>query len=446
MSDIYRDSIFWVEIERISPNPFQPRKEFDEEKLKGLAESIRMYGLLQPLTVTRNEETKEDGGIVVNYELIAGERRLRASKIAGLTQIPVIIRSGEDTDQMKLELAIIENLQREDLNPVDKAKAFAMLQKNFNFTHAEIGKKVGKSREYVSNTLRLLSLPETILGYLAEGRIAEGHSRPLLMLKDKPEEQMVLAKEILLKKLTVRESEALARRSAQDKVTKRKYRVNPEIIALERKLTEKLGTRVQIEQKEVGGKVVISFFSADDLTNLLNNMRLESESAKVTESFNGNPDAPAEDLTNKVRREQEETHTVQPSPERPLPEENNIQDQDTDKFVKKENTQTQERFRESTEEITETKETENLQNEASSPFAEPEKSDNAFDTSLTSEKDTFESDSENVFKEEKTQEEPVFDNGSFKEKTPEDEVVSEEAPLYDDGDDDDLYSIKNFSI
>ncbi len=315
MSDIYQNSIFWVEIERISPNPFQPRKEFDEERLKSLAESIRMYGLLQPLTVTRKEETKEDGGIMVSYELIAGERRLRASKLAGLTQIPVIIRSGHDTDQMKLELAIIENLQREDLNPVDKAKAFAMLQKQFNFTHAEIGEKVGKSREYVTNTLRLLMLPDEILGYLAEGRIAEGHTRPLLMLKDKPEEQMVLAKEILLKKLTVRESEALARRSAQDRVTKRKYKVNPEILELERKLTEKLGTRVQIEQKEVGGKVVISFFSADDLSNLLNNMRLEEESSRITNSFNGNPDAPAEDLTKKVMRENENMNALNSAPQ-----------------------------------------------------------------------------------------------------------------------------------
>src|SRR3989339_1686164 len=168
MSDIYRDSIFWVEVERIKPNPYQPRREFDQAKLIGLADSIRMYGLLQPLTVTRNEITREDGGISVEYELVAGERRLRASKLAGLSQVPVIIRSGQDTDQMKLELAIIENLQREDLNPVDRAKAFLRLHKEFSFTHLDIGKKVGKSREYVSNTLRLLLLPEAILGYLAE--------------------------------------------------------------------------------------------------------------------------------------------------------------------------------------------------------------------------------------------------------------------------------------
>jgi ParB family chromosome partitioning protein len=302
MSDIYRDSIFWVEVERIKPNPYQPRREFDQEKLTGLAESIRMYGLLQPLTVTRNEIQKDDGGIAVEYELIAGERRLRASKIAGLLQVPVIIRSGQDTDQMKLELAIIENLQREDLNPVDRAKAFLRLHKEFSFTHVDIGKKVGKSREYVSNTLRLLLLPEAILSYLAEGRMSEGHTRPLLMLNDRPEEQAVLAKEILLKKLTVRESETLARRSAQDKVTAR-HKINPEILALERKLTEKLGTRVQIEQREVGGKLVISFFSAEDLSTLLNAMQLEKEHHAITPIFDGNPKAPTANLAQKVEKE-----------------------------------------------------------------------------------------------------------------------------------------------
>lgn len=285
-SDMYRDSIFWVEIERIKPNPFQPRREFDEAKLRELADSIRMYGLLQPLTVTRNEIPRDDGGLSVEYELIAGERRLRASKLAGLLQVPVIIRVGEETDQMKLELAIIENLQREDLNPVDRAKAFDRLAKEFKFTHQEIGRKMGKSREYVSNTLRLLMLPEHILQHLAEGKMSEGHTRPLLMLNDRPEEQQVLAREILLKKLTVRETEALARRAAQDKVTAR-HKINPEILELERALTEKLGTRVTIEPREVGGRVVISFFSTDDLQLLLDTMRMEQDAEPV---FNNMPE------------------------------------------------------------------------------------------------------------------------------------------------------------
>lgn len=294
MSDIYRDSIFWVEVDRIRPNPYQPRREFDEAKLNELADSIRMYGLLQPLTVTRIEIPRADGGISVEYELIAGERRLRASKLAKLTQVPVIIRTGEQTDQMKLELAIIENLQREDLNPIDRAKAFHKLHHEFKFTHTDIGKKVGKSREYVSNTLRLLMLPEALQGYLSEGRISEGHARPLMMLNNRPDEQTVLVKEILLKRLTVRESESLARRVAQDKVSSR-HKIDPEILALERSLTEKLGTRVTIEPREVGGRLVISFFNAGDLAALLDAMRVESD-VSATAVFDGVASAPKADL------------------------------------------------------------------------------------------------------------------------------------------------------
>src|SRR3954468_17160918 len=154
------DSIFWVEVDRIEPNPYQPRKAFDEAALASLAESIRQYGVLQPLTVTRKEIERPGEGIFVEYELIAGERRLRASKLAGIAAVPVVIRTSEDTDRMKLELAIIENLQREDLNPLDRAKAFRQLVDEFGLQHKEIGTRVGKSREYVSNTLRLLLLPE----------------------------------------------------------------------------------------------------------------------------------------------------------------------------------------------------------------------------------------------------------------------------------------------
>ena len=142
-----QDSIYWVEVDRIKPNPFQPRKTFDEAALASLAESIRSYGILQPLTVTRKEIERPGEGISVEYELIAGERRLRAAKLAGILQVPVVIRTGEDTDRMKLELAIIENLQREDLNPLDRAKAFRQLADQFGLQHKEIGVRVGKSRE-----------------------------------------------------------------------------------------------------------------------------------------------------------------------------------------------------------------------------------------------------------------------------------------------------------
>ena len=190
------DSIYWVEVERIKPNPFQPRKTFDEAALLSLAESIRSYGVLQPLTVTRKEIERPEEGISVEYELIAGERRLRAAKLAGIREVPVVIRTGEDSDRMKLELAIIENLQREDLNAVDRARAFSRLNSEFGFSHVDIGKKVGKSREYVSNTLRILQLPQEVLDALSAGKISEGHTRPIMMLNDRPEEQNVLFKEI----------------------------------------------------------------------------------------------------------------------------------------------------------------------------------------------------------------------------------------------------------
>ncbi len=274
----YNDSIFWVELEKIHPNPFQPRKEFNEAKLSELADSIRQYGVLQPLVVTRREKEKEDGGLAVEYELIAGERRLRASRLAGLSQIPVIIRTSDETDKMKLELAIIENLQREDLNPIDRAKAFKRLVDEFGLKHGEVGKKVGKSREYVSNTLRLLLMPEEIQQALSDGSISEGHARPILMLTGKDDEQKTLFKEIMYKKLTVREAEEIARRIATDRVRKKENALSPELIALEEELTQKLGTRVQIEEREGGGRVHIDYFSVDDLRNILE--KIEGEQNK----------------------------------------------------------------------------------------------------------------------------------------------------------------------
>lgn len=268
-SRFHNDSIFWVEVDKVVPNPYQPRHEFDEAKLSDLAESIRMYGVLQPLVVTRKEMTREDGGLSVTYELIAGERRLRASRIAGLTQVPVIIRSGEEQNRVKLELAIIENLQREDLNPIDRARAFARLVEEFGFKHVQVAQKIGKSREYVSNSLRLLTLPDDMQQALSSGRISEGHARPIMMLVNHPQEQSTLFKEILYKKLTVREAEGIARRIAQDRIRKKDFGVTPEMMEIEKQLTESLGTRVHIEQREVGGKILIDYFSTDDLRSLL---------------------------------------------------------------------------------------------------------------------------------------------------------------------------------
>jgi ParB family chromosome partitioning protein len=269
---LYGDSIFWIEVEKIQPNPYQPRHEFDDARLKDLAESIRMYGILQPLVVTRREVYRDDGGLSVEYELISGERRLRASKIAGLSQVPVLIRTGEDDARVKLELAIIENLQREDLNPVDRARSFERLAKEFGLKHIQIAEKVGKSREYVSNTMRILALSDEVLNALGEGKISEGHTRPLLMLADHPAEQITLFKEILFKKLTVREAEAIARRIASDRIRKKETLPDPAIIEFEAKFKESLGTQVRIEQKQQGGKIMIDFFSADDLRALLDRL------------------------------------------------------------------------------------------------------------------------------------------------------------------------------
>lgn len=280
MSQFYNDAIFWIEVDKIKPNPYQPRREFDEAQLKSLADSIRQYGVLQALVVTRKEFEKLEGGLGVEYELIAGERRLRAARLAGLHQVPALIRTGEETDLMKLELAIIENIQREDLNPVDRARAFERLVKEFGFKHADIGKKVGKSREYVSNSLRILSLPEYIITALQEGKISEGHTRPLMMLIDRPQEQETLFKEILFKKLNVREAESIARHIAVERARKV---MDPELMDLEEKFKESLGTRVRIEKKEQGGKITIDFFSPDDLRILLD--KLSSQPAPLVDNY-----------------------------------------------------------------------------------------------------------------------------------------------------------------
>jgi ParB family chromosome partitioning protein len=277
------DSIYWVEVEKVVPNPFQPRREFDQDKLTELGESIRMYGVLQPLTVTRNEVQRDDGTFYTEYELIAGERRLRASKLAGIAQVPVIIREGEQNEQEKLELAIIENLQREDLNAVDRAIAFKQLSEMFKLSHSQVAKKMGRSREYVSNSIRLLGLPEHMLDSLKLGDMMEGHARTLLMLTDRPEEQEVVYKEVLLKKLSVREVERIVRKIATDKVRKRNDKdLDANLIELEKQFTESLGTRVQIQKTDFGGKLTIDYFSETDLSIILKKIKDEEGNGLIS--------------------------------------------------------------------------------------------------------------------------------------------------------------------
>ncbi|VAW31756.1 Chromosome (plasmid) partitioning protein ParB [hydrothermal vent metagenome] len=261
------DSVFWIETEKIHPNPYQPRRAFDDARLRALAESIRQYGVLQPLVVTRFEHTKPDGGIASEYELIAGERRLRASKLIGLREVPAVIRAGKEDRRVKLELAIIENLQREDLNAIDRAKALAQLADEFGISHSEIGAKVGRSREYVSNSIRLLRLPEEVQMAVVGKEISEGHARALLMLAHKPKELDTLFRDIVTRKTSVRVAEQLARRIATDKI--RKKNKTPEMMELEKSLTETLGTRVIIENRPNNtGRLLIEFFSPHDLVHI----------------------------------------------------------------------------------------------------------------------------------------------------------------------------------
>ncbi len=300
MSEIYNDSVFWIEVGKIKPNPFQPRREFNEDRLRDLADSIRQYGVLQPLVITRRENEREDGSLYVEYELIAGERRWRASQLAGLSQVPCLIRAGGDNDKLKLEMAIIENLQREDLNSVDRALAFERLVKEFKLKHTEIAKKVGKSREYVSNTLRLLALSEEMLDAITNGKITEGHTRPLLMLIEHPEAQANLFQEIMIKRLNVREAEQIARRIANDRVRKKEYILDPAIMELEQKLAETLGARVSVERREAGGKVTIDFFTTDDLRNLLDRLAAGEFNPTNSTQDPSTPATPSEELIAEV--------------------------------------------------------------------------------------------------------------------------------------------------
>ena len=258
-----KESIFWIEVDKIKPNPFQPRREFDEGALSELANSIREYGILQPIVVTR-KETHTDFGQVVEYELLAGERRLRASKLVGLPQIPVVVRDPM-TNKVKLELALVENLQREDLNPIDKAVAFKRLMEEFGMLQKEVAEKVGKSREVVANTIRLLALPQAMQQAVAQGVITEGHTRPLLMLSGYHDEQQNLYNDIVTKNLSVREAERISRTIAKERA---RAMLDPDTRMLQEKLENTLGTRVSIEKKGPKGKISIEFFSEEELRSI----------------------------------------------------------------------------------------------------------------------------------------------------------------------------------
>ena len=277
-------SVFLIEVGKIRPNSQQPRTEFDLDKIKDLSESIRQYGVLQPLVVIR-KETENESGISVEYELIAGERRLRASKLAGLSQVPVVIRKESD-EKTKLELAIIENLQREDLNAIDRAMAFGKLVNDFKLKHHEVATRVGKSREYVSNTIRLLMLPEEIQSGLVRGEVSEGHCRALLALDGKMEEQMTLYRDIIGKKMSVRLVEKITRNMVNG-ILAAEEGVNAELKSMEKKLADTLGTKVQIEMAGGRGTISINFFSNEELNAFLNRMMREAGNNVQNETIAG---------------------------------------------------------------------------------------------------------------------------------------------------------------
>jgi ParB family chromosome partitioning protein len=200
---VRKDFIFWIETEKIKPNPYQPRKEFDEDSLQSLADSIKKYGMLQPIIVNKIEK-KNEKGISCEYQIVAGERRWRAAKMLGLKQIPAIIK--EQTNRERLEVALIENIQRKNLNPIDKAEAFNQLKKEFGLLDREIAKISGSSREAVTNTLRILGLPEEAKVALRNGVISEGHAKALLGAK---EAKLIneLLEEVISNGYSVRETE-----------------------------------------------------------------------------------------------------------------------------------------------------------------------------------------------------------------------------------------------
>jgi len=248
-----------VEIGRITPSGVQPRKKFAESSLKDLADSIRENGIIQPPIVRRSG----DG----TFELIAGERRWRASKIAGLKKIPVIVK--DIVDAKTLVLALIENIQREDLTPLETAEAFERLIKDFNLTQEQMSQKVGKDRATVANYLRLLKLSTEVKGWLSEGLLTLGHAKALLSASDDLI-QVDIARHVIGKGLSVRETEAMVRRINKDVKKPVMLKKNPQIIALEDKLIRKLGTKVQLEDRgKKGGKIAIEYSSLDELDRLL---------------------------------------------------------------------------------------------------------------------------------------------------------------------------------
>ncbi len=260
------DKFFLCDIDKIEPNPNQPRSYFDEQKLALLADSIRDRGVIQPLLVSRSKGNR--------YILIAGERRLRAARIAGEDEVPVVLRDS-DSDDDSLELALIENIQREDLNPIEEATAYARLIEEFNLTQEQVANKVGRKRSTVTNTLRLRKLPDSIQNDVSTGLVSEGHARVLLRLKDDNERMLEVRNRIIQEDLSVRQTENICRKPPKKGAPAPKSKNNGEALppsycrSLSTQMTNHLNTKVKIVQNGNRGKLEIEYYSSDDLDRLV---------------------------------------------------------------------------------------------------------------------------------------------------------------------------------
>ena len=249
----YKGDSIKVKVADIRPNPYQPRKKFDETGLSELADSIKEHGVFNPILVRKS---------ISGYELIAGERRLRASKLAKLEEIPAIIVDFDDRDMM--EVSLLENIQREDLSPLDEAKAYEQLIKKLNYTQEELGKRVSKSRTYITNTMRLLKLPAKIQGLLNSGKLSYGHARALLAIDDEDTMEK-LANRCIKENLTVRDIERLAREDKPKAASRPKATTDPYLNSVRRKLEDKFATQVEVDNK----KIAIHYGNTKELNRIL---------------------------------------------------------------------------------------------------------------------------------------------------------------------------------
>jgi ParB family chromosome partitioning protein len=282
--ELAQESIFHIETEKITPNPDQPRRHFDQEALHELANSIREFGFLQPIVVSKIEK-ETPTGIAVEYQVIAGERRFMAAKMLGLPRVPAIVRN-INLEREKLELGVIENIQRENLNPIEMARAFQRLQEEFRMTQREIAAKLGKSREVVANAVRLLDLPEYIQRAVETGDLSESNARLLIAIED-PAAQKALLDDIVQNKLTTRDVRERVQRVAiasggtaahrRGRPPLQEVNLAPEVKALQEELSTSLGAPVEISKNANNGKITITFFSEEELEGILRKLGKEGE-------------------------------------------------------------------------------------------------------------------------------------------------------------------------